>query len=139
MYVPVMTLALERGRGRRWVGAVLLAAGVVCAGWLGQALVTGPVRARADHLHIAYSVDLWLGTIPIALYVVSTCGALLCSSRPFLRRFGAANLAAVALLASVSTTTVISLWCLWAAATSVSIAWYLRRGDVTARPHPTPD
>ncbi|OAA28135.1 hypothetical protein UG55_1006108 [Frankia sp. EI5c] len=133
IYVPVMMLTQERVPARRRAGAVTLAAGVVCACWLAAALVAGPVRARADRHHITYSVDLWAGAVPIALYLVSTCGVLLLSGRRFLRRFGAANLVALAGLAWVSTEAVISLWCVWAAATSVAIAWHLRRREATRR------
>ncbi|MCK9899761.1 hypothetical protein CC117_01575 [Parafrankia colletiae] len=136
VYVPVVMLALERSPARQRAGAAVLAAGVVCAAWLAAALVTGPVRARADEHHITYTVDLWAGSVPIALYLVSTCGVLLLSGQPFLRRFGAVNLVAVAALAWVSTAAVTSLWCLWAAATSVSIAWHLRaRAGAPGRPN----
>ncbi|CAI7979278.1 conserved membrane hypothetical protein [Frankia sp. Hr75.2] len=126
LYVPVAVLALERVPARRRAGAAALAAGAVCAGWLAFALVTGPVRAHADERHITYTVHLWMGSVPIALYLVSTCGVLLLSGRPFLRWFGAANLLAVAVLAWVSTEAVTSLWCAWAAVTSVAIAAHLR-------------
>lgn len=140
VYIPVVMLTLERDPARRRAGAAVLAAGAVCAGWLALALVTGPVRARADHHHITYTIDLWAATVPIALYLVSTCGVCLLSGRGFLRRFGTANLVAVVLLAWISVEAVTSLWCLWAAVTSVSIARYLRRREpAPATPgHPKP-
>lgn len=40
---------------------------------------------------------------------------------------GAVNLLAVSVLAVILMSGVISLWCAWAAVTSASILWYLRR------------
>ncbi|EFC79974.1 hypothetical protein [Parafrankia sp. EUN1f] len=52
-----------------------------------------------------------------------------CSLR-FLRWFGAVNLAAVGLLAWLETDAVTSLWCAWAAVTSIAVAVHLRHhGD----------
>jgi hypothetical protein len=42
------------------------------------------------------------------------------------RWFGAVNLVAVALLAWIDHTAVISLWCAWAAITSIAIALHVR-------------
>ncbi len=114
-----------------------LVAGVLCSAGLAAALVAGPVTARPEHHHVVYSVDLWAGPAVVLLYVLSTCGAFLVSGRRFLRRFGTANLVAVLLLAWVATDAVTSLWCVWAAAASITVAAYLRRAgdaDVVAAP-----
>jgi hypothetical protein len=130
VYVPAAVLALERVPARRRVEVVALVTGVLCSAGLAAALAAGPVTARPERHHVVYSVDLWAGPAVVALYVLSTCGALLVSGRRFLRRFGVANLAALLLLAWVATDAVTSLWCAWAAATSIAAAVYLRRsGD----------
>jgi hypothetical protein len=49
-----------------------------------------------------------------------------------MRWYGAANLVVVAALSWYASTAFISLWCLWAAITSVAIAAHLRFAD---RPH----
>jgi hypothetical protein len=104
-----------------------LAAGMVTAILLAAALVRGPVTVRAEHHHVVYNVQLWAGPVVVALYLFATCGAFVVSSQRFLRRFGAANLVAVAVLAWIATNAVISLWCTWAAAASIMIAFHLRR------------
>jgi hypothetical protein len=58
--------------------------------------------------------------------VVATVGALLSSSHRLVTLFGAANLVALPILVAVSTLALTSLWCVWAAATSVVIARHQR-------------
>jgi hypothetical protein len=140
VYVPVTVLLLERSARHRLIEIVALAAGLLCAAGLAAALVAGPVRASPEGHHIVYHVHLHATPVIIALYLVSTCGVLVVSGRPFLRWFGIVNVAAVALLAWVATDAVTSLWCAWAAVTSIAVAVYLRstgpagRRSNTARP-----
>ena len=93
---------------------------------LTYAVVRGPVRASIQGHHIAYDVDLWYGGLIVALYVVAVCGSLLMSKRSHVRWFGVANLLAACLLAWLSQSAFISLWCVWAAVTSVAVAVHLR-------------
>jgi hypothetical protein len=135
VYVPVTVLLLERARRRRPAQIAALVAGILCAAGLAAALVTGPVSTRAVGHHIVYYVHVRMGDALIALYLVSTCGALLLSGRRFLRWYGAANAAAVAVLAWIATEAVTSLWCAWAAVTSIGIAVYLRSTGPTRHGH----
>jgi hypothetical protein len=127
--VPLAVAALEpRELGapwRRMGGFVVL--GATVAAVLVYAVVRGPVRADIEGRHIAYHVDLWQGGALVALYALATCGSLLASSHRPVRWFGAINLIAVCLLAWLYTSAFISLWCLWAAVTSVAIDVHLRR------------
>jgi hypothetical protein len=70
--------------------------------------------------------------------MAATVGALLSSSHRRIALFGAAHMAALPILVVVSTMALTSLWCAWAAATSVIIARHQRAmassGD--ARPDP---
>ncbi|MEP7060574.1 MAG: DUF6629 family protein, partial [Actinomycetota bacterium] len=100
--------------------------GVIVAGILLWAIARGPVGAAVDGHHIAYSVQIPVGITLAALYVVATCGTLLLSSDRWIRSFGVSNLAAVAILVWVTVSGLTSLWCVWAAVTSVAIDLYLR-------------
>jgi hypothetical protein len=110
------------------------------------AVVRGPVDAVIEGHHIAYTVDLWHGGLVVGLYVLATCGSLLASGHRQIRWLGAVNLVVLLLLAWVDQRAFISLWCAWAAVTSVLIAIWLRaderesrsRPDVVARPSPSP-
>jgi hypothetical protein len=96
-------------------------------------LFTGPVTATVEDLYISYDVSLDDGGQLTALYVAATCTPLLLSSSRKLVVFGVLNLAAVGVLAWLLATGVISLWCAWAAVTSIAIVIHLRTAD---RPPP---
>jgi hypothetical protein len=123
--VPVAVAMLEPVASRRRA-SIFVTLGIVVAAVLMYAVVRGPVEARIDGRHIAYAVDLWRGRLIVLLYVVATCGSLLASQRRHVRWFGFANLIGVAVLAWIDQAAVISLWCAWAAVTSVAIAVHLR-------------
>lgn len=108
---------------------VFVATGIGVATVLMYAVVRGPVHAAIQGHHISYTVDLWHGGLIVALYVFVTCGALLLSTHDHVRWFGAANIAVAAFLAWLDKTSFISLWCLWAAMTSVAVAVHLRYAE----------
>jgi len=123
--IPVAVAALEPpARRQRLTGFIV--AGCLVAGVLMVALVRGPVKAVVESRHIAYHVRLWHGGLLVMLYVVATCGPLLFSSFRHVRRYGVLNLVAVCGLAWLNQSGLISLWCVWAAVTSVAIAVHLR-------------
>ncbi len=129
--VPAAVGALEPLETRRrmeWFTVV----GIVVSFWLMYAVARGPVVATIEDRHIDYFVPLWHGGVVVALYVVAVCGSLLVSRYRHVRWFGVANLVAAALLAWLSKSSFISLWCVWAAITSVVIVIHLRRGDGSA-------
>lgn len=123
--VPVAVSALEPVAHRRRTGA-FVALGSFVAVMLMYAVVRGPIEATIRGHYIAYDVDLWHGGALTALYVLATCGVLLLSDRAHVRAWGVVNLAAVLVLAWVNQAGLISLWCVWAAVTSVAIAAHLR-------------
>lgn len=123
--VPVAVGALAKPAHRLRTG-VFLTVGVIVSLDLMFALVRGPVDASISGHCIAYDVNLWHGGTVVALYVLATCGSLLASDQPHIRAWGALNLPAVILLAVVNQAGFISLWCVWAAITSVAIAIHLR-------------
>lgn len=125
--VPIAVGANEPTTNRRRTAA-FVAVGAVVASVLMYAVVRGPVDARIEGHHIAYEVDLWRGGVIVGLYVVATCGSLLVSAHRHVRWYGGVNLVAVGLLAVLDRTAFISLWCAWAAVTSIAIAAHLRAG-----------
>ncbi len=131
--VPAAVGALEPVvHRRRMLFFTLL--GTVVAVLLMSAVVRGPIEAAIEVRHISYTVDLWHGGLLVFLYVIATCGSLLASSHRAVRWFGAANMVAVLVLAWLYETAFISLWCAWAAITSISIALWLRAGAGDGRP-----
>ena len=122
--VPIAVGALEPVSRRRTT-AVFVAIGVAVSSVLMYAVIRGPVEATIEGLHLSYSVDLWHGQLIVLLYVVATCGSLLVSTHRHVQWFGIVNLVGVAVLAWVDQNAFISLWCAWAAVTSVAIAVHL--------------
>jgi hypothetical protein len=98
--------------------------------------VTDPVEAVIDGHHVEYVIRAGTTSGLVAIpYVLGTCGPALLSSDRALRAFGLVNLVVVAILAVVEREGLVSLWCAWAAVTSVVIAVRLRS---PSRPGPRP-
>lgn len=93
------------------------------------ALGLDPVSRRIDGHHISYSPGVPYDGLVLAAYVVATCGPALAGRATALRWFGLGNLVVVALLAWFDQNAVVSLWCVWAAATSILINLHVRESD----------
>jgi hypothetical protein len=125
--VPLAVRAVEPADGRRALLGVLAVAGAAAAFLLMAGTTDGHVGTRIDGHHIVYNAGVAHDTTVTTAYVIATCGAMLLSSHVPIRWYGAGNLVVVSLLAWVQQTALVSLWCLWAASTSVLIAVQLRR------------
>ena len=123
--VPVAVGALDPV-GHRLRTTMFVTVGIAVAIALMYAVVRGPVVATINGHYIAYHVGLWHGGTLVVLYVLATCGSLLASDHVHVRAWGAINLLAVAVLAWVNRAGFISLWCVWAAITSIAIVMHLR-------------
>lgn len=126
--IPLAVRRLEPDSTRRRWMAPLIGLGTVVAVALMVPTLVGPITVTNMGNHLAYSVPLVWGGELTALYVIATCGALVLSSDPIVAVFGMLNLVAVTTLAILLVTGVISLWCVWAAVSSVAVAIHLRRG-----------
>jgi hypothetical protein len=133
-WVPFAMLGVEtKVHRRQWMKAFLVV-GTITSVALLVAIVRGPVGAVIDGSHIAYSADISYADILVALYIVATCGACLVASNRWLVLLGLANLSAVIALGWITFTGFTSLWCAWAALTSIAIAIYLRRSGRAVEP-----
>jgi hypothetical protein len=81
-------------------------------------VATTPVSAVAHERGIAYDVHIPAGYVIAVAYVIATCGPALLSSRTYLRWFGAINLVAAGVAATVNRIEFASVWCLYAALAS---------------------
>ena len=129
--VPAALWASEpAGRRRTAMAAATAVGGAVAALYL-SAVLRGPIGAEVEGHHLVYTKVVPAGTVVAAVYVLVTCGPLLASSHRRVVAFGAANLVAVAVIDWVARSGLTSLWCAWAAVTSLAISAHVR--DV-ARP-----
>ncbi len=125
--VPLAIRAVEPDPGRRRAMARLGVAGAGLAAIYLVGLVQGPVDVRIEGRHLAYQLGMDHGGLLAAVYAVVTCAPPMLSSERRIAAFGLANLMAVVLLAWLQNSALTSLWCAWAAVTSVAIAAHVRR------------
>ncbi|MCW2855171.1 MAG: hypothetical protein JWR52_786 [Marmoricola sp.] len=131
VYVPAAIRALEPRGVRRNVMAAFVGIGAAVSLVLLVAMIRGPVTARlADH-HIAYSTNESAGVLITVAYVGATCGSALFAGYRHIAAFGVLNLVAVGVIAYLTVDGFASVWCGWAAITSIAIAWHLRRTSET--------
>jgi hypothetical protein len=127
--VPLAILSIEPEPAKRRQVLPFVGLGAVVSVILLAHLVSGPVTVQVADRTLAYDVHLSYGGQLTALYVIATCVPLLLSRNPRIRVFGILNLAAVIVLAWLMATRVISLWCAWAAVTSIVIVIHLRTDE----------
>ncbi|MCW2785296.1 MAG: hypothetical protein JWP74_1813 [Marmoricola sp.] len=109
------------------VARTLVGCGVVSGSILLLTLVFGPMHATIDGHHLNYHVGTPWVPFTLGLYIIATCAPGLLSNTPTLRVFGAANLVVVAFLIWLAQSAVVSLWCVWAAISSLLVNQYVRR------------
>ena len=124
--VPIAVMLVEPdARRRKWMIG-FCTVGCTVALIMLFALLSGPFSARMENHCIRYETQLPFGGQLTALYVLGTCGVLLLSSSRRILAFGVANLVVVIALAWLMANALISLWCAWAAITSIVIDLRLR-------------
>ncbi len=116
----VRSVEVDPARRRRLLPFVLLGAAVAAA--LLPGLLNGEAGGEVACRYIAYDTGVPYSGYVLPFYVAATCGPMLASGNRRFVLFGVANLAAVGTLGWLLASGVISLWCVWAAATSVAIA-----------------
>jgi hypothetical protein len=129
--VPLAILRLEPTRRRRWLITPFFLLGVGVATILLVTMLHDHVTVKLGHYHLAYSIGLKHGLLIIGLYIVATCGSLLCSGYRDIVIFGLANVVAVIILARLTADGFASLWCFYAALASAGISLHMR----LAKPH----
>lgn len=117
LLVPLAVLLLEP-RGRRLRVAPFVALGAVVAGYLGWAVLDGPVGVREESHALVYDVGVTNGPMWAVLYVVAVIGPSLLSGYPSIVAFGFLNLVGLTVVAIVYVQAFASLWCVYAALTS---------------------
>jgi len=128
VYVPVAILLIEPPGWRRAALVALTAAGAYASFDFLVGLVSGRASAVACDSYIDFNV-VSTSSYSAVLYVAATCGALLLSGQRILFVWGLTNVVVVGALSWGVSRGVPSLWCFWAACTSILIAVFLRRLD----------
>ena len=124
--VPYAVMRTERDptRGRLMIPFAVL--GAVVSVVLLFSLAIGPYGATIGGRYIAYETTLPAGVVVGVAYVLAVCAPLLLSSHRRLIVFGVINIPVVLGLATLLSAGFISLWCVWAAVTSVVVTRHIR-------------
>jgi hypothetical protein len=136
--VPLAVAGVEPDPVRRRTMTRLGVVGGILAGVYLIGLIQGPVDVRIEGSHLAYRLGMDHGGLLAGIYAVVACAPPMLSSERRIAAFGLANLVAVVALVWIESSALTSLWCAWAAVTSVAIAAHLRRAhrDPGVQVHP---
>lgn len=124
--MPLAVLLLEP-RGARLRVAPFVALGAVVATYFALAVLDGPIRVVAHPHALAYVAPLENGVFWTGLYIVAVIGPSLLSGYRSIVAFGVLNLVGLTTVALVYAEAFTSLWCVWAALTSILIAVHMVR------------
>lgn len=130
--VPLAVRAVEPDAGRRRAMGRLAVVGAGLALSYLVVLAHGPVGVSIDGHHLAYDLGTHYGGLLAGVYAVVVCAPPMLSSERRIALFGLANLAAVVVLTWLQSSALTSLWCAWAAVSSVAIAAHLRQARRSA-------
>ncbi len=124
--VPFAVFRSERDPKRRSAMLPFVALGGIVAATLMVSLASSPYGATIGGRYIDYYMHTIGGGIVGVAYAVAVCAPLLMSSSHRLVVFGVINAAAFLILSTLLVTGLISLWCVWAAVSSIVIVRYIR-------------
>ena len=124
--VPYAVMRTERDPTRRRLMVPLVALGAGVSMVLLFALSSGPYGATIGGRYIAYETTLpWTGAVG-AGYVIAVCAPLLLSTHRRLVLFGVINIPVALGLTALLSAGFISLWCVWAAVSSIVVTRHIR-------------
>ena len=132
--LPLAVLLLEP-RGARLRVAPFVGLGVVVSTYFAVFVLDGPVVVEQEPSALIYSVGLSDGAVWTTLYVVAVIGPSLLSGYPSIVWFGVLNLVGLVSVAVLYAEALASLWCVWAAATSLLVLVHLRLRRRLPDPH----
>lgn len=134
LLTPLAVLLLEP-RGARLRVAPFVALGAVVSVYFTYAVLDGPVGVRAHPHALTYQVGLSHGVVWAVLYVVAVIGPAVLSGYRSIVAFGVLNLVGLTVVGLLYTQAFASLWCVYAALSSVLIWVHMLRRRRLPDPH----
>lgn len=125
-YIPLAVRSMETIKSRITLINIFWAFGLVNAGWHLWRLVRGDITATAQHLYVSFSFPNDPTIMGIG-YIIATCFVILLSSHRELVLWGIINFVVVGGLTIASSNGTPSLWCFWAAVSSIYLNIFIRR------------
>jgi hypothetical protein len=125
IFVPIATYLLEPKGWRRNLLAIIIFGGVLSGVDSLISINERITTVEACNLYVDYHVS---GTSALAgaFYMIATIGAMLVSGQKYLFKWGVVNVVVVFALSIWASQKLPSLWCFWAAVTSIFVAWFIR-------------
>ncbi len=127
VYIPIAVLLLEKNKTRKNLLKLFLAIGIAVSLYLLYILLTQPISVTVAENHIAYLTEAPGNFVSLIPYLLALCGSLFISSDKFLRLFGLFVLAAFVYSYFNITQGFGSVWCFFAAVTSILVYFYFMR------------
>lgn len=124
--MPTAVLLLEP-RGSRLRVAPFVALGAAVATYFALAVLTGPVEVVVHPHALGYVAHLENGVLWTGLYIVAVIGPSLLSGYRSIVAFGVLNLVGLAVVALVYAEAFASVWCVYAAISSIFITVHMVR------------
>lgn len=124
--MPLAVLLLEP-QGSRARVAPFVGLGAVVGGYFGVAVLTGPIEVVAHPYALSYVAGIDQAVLWTGLYIIAVIGPSLLSGYASLIAFGWVNLVGLGVIAIVYAEAFASLWCVWAALSSVLIMVHMYR------------
>lgn len=125
-YIPYAVRSMESIKSRIKLINIFWAYGLLNAGWHVWRLLRGDIVATAQHHYVSFSFPNDPTLVGIG-YVAATCVVIFLSSHRELVVWGVINAVVVAALTIASSNGVPSVWCWWAAVTSIYLNIFIRR------------
>lgn len=126
LLVPVAVLLLEP-RGSRLHMAPFVVLGAVVATYFAVAVLTRPIEVVVHPHALAYVAHLDHAVLWTGLYIVAVIGPSVLSGYRSVVAFGVVNLVGLTIVALVYAQAFASVWCVWAALSSIFIVIHLYR------------
>jgi len=130
LLIPLAVALMEPAGWRRLALAALTLVGAILCGWILWSVLAWPSSAVLEHHSIRYHNARTGGLFIPAVYVLTTCGALLLSGHRIVRWYGLLNVAGVTLVLLVQGYAFASVWCFYAAVLSVILYRQFSHRDI---------
>lgn len=137
-FTPLAVLLMESEQRRRIALYVLLLAGVIVSSVMTWNLIQHDYSVSIVRHSLNYGVDIPFEQRLIGLYLVTTTTPLLISRHRYVMAFGAAVLAGSAVTDLAFYYAGASVWCFFAALSSVFVFLHFRREACLRERHPAP-
>ena len=127
-YMPLVALAIEPMRLRRWLIGGMAIVGVGTSTYLGFGLTTHTVFMHTQGQRIVYDVHGFNASAAQLWYLAAATVSCLLSSRRVLQVFGVLSIVLGEIANAINTRAFVSVWCFFAAILSVVLVTHFARG-----------